>query len=123
MGDASGEINLVKLHHFRSDPNGDGAAVTCQCYVREKRALFLGLTDGRIAWWLRGGAKPQPEGEPLYLQGHLGAVRCLEVLRFPNAGTENILLVSGSSDRTIRRVRRRAAPHVCGGAAPRASSR
>jgi len=102
MGDTTGGMDFVKLHHFRADPNGDGAAVICHCYVREKRALFLGRSDGRIAWWLRSGAKPQPENEPLFLEGHLGAVRCLEILRSPNAGTEGILLVSGSSDRTIR---------------------
>jgi len=96
-------MNFAHLQQYKAVGDGD-ATITCHVYSHEKRALFLGRTDGRIAWWRRrgSGGRPQAEDKPFFLDGHIGAVRCMLALIGPMMGRDGTLIVTGSSDRTIR---------------------
>ncbi|KAJ1636719.1 WD40-repeat-containing domain protein [Pavlovales sp. CCMP2436] len=96
-------MNLVHEHHFHV-AGGDGVKTTCHEYVAEKGVLFTGRSDGKIAWWRRrgGSGRAQAEDTPMLLEGHLGSIRCLVAMHLGGMGKEGVLLISGSSDRTIR---------------------
>lgn len=100
-------MNFVHELNYRASNGGgpsDGLSIACHLYVPEKGSLFCGRSDGKIAWWKRRGGtgRAQPEDKPWFLEGHIGAVRCLVAMRLSGIGKEGVLLISGSSDRSIR---------------------
>eukprot|EP00743_Colponemidia_sp_Colp-15_P004981 GILK01005367.1.p1 GENE.GILK01005367.1~~GILK01005367.1.p1 ORF type:complete len:818 (+),score=111.10 GILK01005367.1:64-2517(+) len=72
----------------------------CHVYVPTHKALFAGLSDGKLVVWKdrQTGAPSAKEDVPFEYTDHIGAIRCITYVEGIGSG----LLFTGSSDRTIK---------------------